>query len=56
MFAEFELITHESLEKGNPLTSKDLCKIWHELNEKYFGLARGAVEVDLVCLAVAGNG
>lgn len=37
MFAEFEKITHEALEKGNPLTSEDLCKIWHDLNVKYFG-------------------
>lgn len=37
MFAEFEKITHEKLETGNPLTSEDLCKIWHELNVKYFG-------------------
>lgn len=37
MFAEFEKITHEALEKGNPLTSDDLGKIWHDLNVKYFG-------------------
>ena len=37
MFAEFEKITHETIEGGTPLTAEDLCKIWHELNEKYFG-------------------
>lgn len=37
MFAEFEKITHESIENGNPLTSIDLCRIWHDLNVKYFG-------------------
>ncbi|AOR22868.1 oligoendopeptidase F [Clostridium taeniosporum] len=37
MFAEFELYTHESLEKGIPLTAEDYNKKWHELNEKYFG-------------------
>lgn len=37
MFAEFELITHENIDKGNPLTGEDLCSIWHELNVKYFG-------------------
>ncbi|MFD3156010.1 oligoendopeptidase F [Haloimpatiens sp. FM7330] len=37
MFAEFEKVTHEMLEKGNALTSEDLCKIWHDLNVKYFG-------------------
>jgi len=37
MFAEFEKISHESIEKGEPLTANDLCNIWHELNVKYFG-------------------
>lgn len=37
MFAEFEKITHESIENGTPLSGDDLCKIWHELNVKYFG-------------------
>lgn len=37
MFAEFEKITHESLEAGTPLTSAELCSIWHDLNVKYFG-------------------
>lgn len=37
MFAEFELYTHESLEKGIPLTAEDYNKAWHELNVKYFG-------------------
>ncbi|MCB2290111.1 oligoendopeptidase F [Clostridium sp. CS001] len=37
MFAEFEKITHESLEKGKPLSPDDLCEIYHELNVKYFG-------------------
>lgn len=37
MFAEFEKITHENMENGNPLTSDDLCSIWHELNVRYFG-------------------
>ena len=37
MFAEFEKVTHESIEQGNPLTSEDLCRIWHDLNVKFFG-------------------
>lgn len=37
MFAEFEKITHENIEKGVPLTTDDLSKTWHELNVKYFG-------------------
>ena len=37
MFAEFELVTHKTLEEGGDLTSKDLNKIWLDLNKKYFG-------------------
>lgn len=37
MFAEFELVTHKTLESGEDLTSKDLNKIWLDLNKKYFG-------------------
>lgn len=37
MFAEFELITHEKIDNGVPLTGEDLCSIWHDLNVKYFG-------------------
>ena len=36
MFAEFELISHETIEEGKPLTAKELCSIWHDLNVKYF--------------------
>ncbi len=37
MFAEFEKVIHESIENGSPLSGEDYCKIWHELNVKYFG-------------------
>lgn len=37
MFAEFEKITHEKTDEGIPLTSEELCKIYHDLNVKYFG-------------------
>ena len=37
MFAEFEKITHEKIDQGVPLTSDELCQIYHELNLKYFG-------------------
>lgn len=37
MFAEFEKITHEKLDAGISLTGDDFCKIWHDLNVKYFG-------------------
>ncbi|MGK0465869.1 oligoendopeptidase F [Clostridium sp.] len=37
MFAEFEKVTHENIEEGNPLSPEDLCRIYHDLNVKYFG-------------------
>ena len=37
MFAEFEMITHAKIEENEPLTADSLCKIYHELNEKYYG-------------------
>ncbi|ELC8350006.1 oligoendopeptidase F [Clostridium perfringens] len=37
MFAEFELKTHEAIENGESLTSEVLCKIWKDINIKYFG-------------------
>ena len=37
MFAEFEEITHRTMEEGASLTGEDLNRIWHDLNVKYFG-------------------
>ena len=37
MFAEFEKITHDIVEKGEILTEENLCKLYYELNQKYFG-------------------
>jgi len=37
MFAEFEKTTHENIEQGIPLSPEDLCKIYHDLNVKYYG-------------------
>lgn len=37
MFAEFEKITHSMVEKGETLTSDELCKIYYDLNKFYFG-------------------
>lgn len=37
LFAEFELIVHEEIEKGGSLTSDNFCEIWKELNKKYYG-------------------
>lgn len=37
MFAEFEKITHGMAEKGQVLNADVLCRVYRELNEKYFG-------------------
>lgn len=37
MFAEFEKITHERVEKGDALTSADFKNIFYNLNKLYFG-------------------
>ena len=37
MFAEFEKITHETVESGEPLTAEGFTDIYYKLNEKYYG-------------------
>lgn len=37
MFAEFELLTHQMCERGESLTPDALCKVYYDLNKKYFG-------------------
>jgi oligoendopeptidase F len=37
MFAEFEKMTHEMAESGEPLNAEVLNKVYHELNVKYYG-------------------
>jgi oligoendopeptidase F len=37
MFAEFEKISHEMIEKGEALNADGFCRIYRGLNEKYFG-------------------
>ena len=37
MFAEFEKIVHENIEKDIMLSSEDLNRIYYDLNKKYFG-------------------
>lgn len=37
MFAEFEKIVHEKIEKGETLSSEDINEIYYKLNQKYFG-------------------
>lgn len=37
MFAEFEKVTHETIQEGTPMTGEDFSSLWLELNKKYFG-------------------
>lgn len=37
MFAEFEKTAHEIVESGEALTEENLCKLYYNLNKKYFG-------------------
>ncbi len=37
MFAEFEMLTHEAVERGEVLTAEWLCEKYAELNRLYFG-------------------
>ncbi len=37
MFAEFELLTHQMVEKGEALTAEALKKLYYELNVQYYG-------------------
>lgn len=37
MFAEFEKITHASVESGEPLTAEEFTDMYYKLNEKYYG-------------------
>ncbi len=37
MFAEFEKVTHETIQKGTPMTGEDFNSLWLDLNKKYFG-------------------
>ena len=37
MFAEFEKDVHQNMENSVPITCDDLCNIYYNLNQKYFG-------------------
>lgn len=37
MFAEFEAETHRRSQAGEPLTAQLLCKLYYDLNQKYYG-------------------
>lgn len=44
-FAEFELMIHQKVEKGEALTDGDLNKMYLELTRKYYGHDKGVVDV-----------
>lgn len=46
MFAEFERFAHESVEKGEPLSSDKLSEYYYELNKKYYG--EGVIHDDFI--------
>lgn len=46
LFAEFELLIHEQVEKGQPLTAGALSQLYYELNQKYYG-SEVAVDRDI---------
>lgn len=37
MFAEFELMINEKVERGETLTAENLCEMYHKLNADYYG-------------------
>jgi oligoendopeptidase F len=45
-FAEFELRTHEMVEKGQPLTGEALDKLYADITRKYYGHDKGVCVVD----------
>ena len=45
-FAEFELRTHEMMEKGQPLTGESLDALYAEITKRYYGSDKGVCVVD----------
>jgi len=53
MFAEFERISHQTVEAGEPLTLEKIRQIYRELLEAYFGKAFAIDDVlELECLRI----
>ena len=46
LFAEFELKSHEAVEKDQPLTGEDLSKIYLDLLRRYHGDAQGVMKIE----------
>lgn len=50
MFAEFELATHDALQRGEPLTGKRMTAMYCSLLRKYHGADQGVMKIDpVVC-------
>jgi oligoendopeptidase F len=45
-FAEFELRTHQMVEKGEPLTGDSLSKLYADITKKYYGHDKGVCVVN----------
>jgi oligoendopeptidase F len=45
MFAEFELLIHEAVERGEPLTKESLDALYLKLLRQYYGSEQGVVKV-----------
>lgn len=48
-FAEFEQIVHDLVEKGQPLNKENLCEIYLDLNQKYYGrsvISKGDIQYE----------
>jgi oligoendopeptidase F len=46
MFAEFELATHDALERGEALSGKRMTQMYCELLRKYHGADQGVMKID----------
>jgi oligoendopeptidase F len=46
MFAEFELKSHEAVEKDQPLTGEELSRIYLDLLRRYHGDAQGVMKIE----------
>jgi oligoendopeptidase F len=45
-FAEFELLIHEALEKGEPLSGERMTQMYCTVLRKYYGEAEGVMKID----------
>ncbi|HLB72600.1 MAG TPA: oligoendopeptidase F [Sedimentisphaerales bacterium] len=48
-FAEFELLIHETAERGEPLTGDTLSELYGDILRKYYGHDKGVCHIDELC-------